>query len=139
MGRSRAVFVRATSKWAYGHSERHAVLVAALELAQPDRVGNAVVVPLLNGIDHVALSRERYEQVLAATIAVESERVESGVVRQPTPFATSSGRPRGRTRLRMNSVLPASASRLGCLGPRRRRRARAARSPSGNTHRSPVS
>jgi 2-dehydropantoate 2-reductase len=63
-------------------------LEAALDRAPPGRVGKAVVVPLLNGIDHVALLRARYEHVLAATIAVESERVEPGLVRQPTPFAS---------------------------------------------------
>lgn len=62
-------------------------LEAALELAAPERVGAAVVVPLLNGIDHVALLRERYERVLAAAIRVESERIAPGHVRQPTPFA----------------------------------------------------
>lgn len=62
-------------------------LEAALSLAQPERVGDAVVVPMLNGIDHVALLRERYARVLAAAIRVESERVEPGVFRQPTPFA----------------------------------------------------
>lgn len=62
-------------------------LEAALDLAPPERVGAAVVVPLLNGVDHVALLRARYEHVLAATISVESERVEPGLVRQTTPFA----------------------------------------------------
>jgi 2-dehydropantoate 2-reductase len=62
-------------------------LEAALELARPDRVGDAVVVPLLNGIDHVAVLRTRYEHVVAAAISVESERVEPGLVRQPTTFA----------------------------------------------------
>ena len=62
-------------------------LEAALELARPERVGVAVVVPLLNGVDHVARLRESYERVLAAAIRVESERVAPGVVRQPTPFA----------------------------------------------------
>lgn len=62
-------------------------LETALTLAAPERVGRAVVVPMLNGIDHVALLRGRYERVLAAAIRVESERVEPGVVRQPTPFA----------------------------------------------------
>jgi 2-dehydropantoate 2-reductase len=61
-------------------------LDAALELVPPERVGDAVAVPLLNGIDHVALLRGRYEHVLAATIRVESERVEPGLVRQKTPF-----------------------------------------------------
>ena len=62
-------------------------LEAALERARPERVGAAVVVPMLNGVDHVARLRASYERVLAAAIRVESERVEPGVVRQPTPFA----------------------------------------------------
>jgi 2-dehydropantoate 2-reductase len=62
-------------------------LEAALELTPPALVGDAVVVPLLNGVDHVALLRARYDHVLAAAIYVESERVEPGLVRQPTPFA----------------------------------------------------
>ena len=62
-------------------------LEAALSLAPPDGVGDAIVVPMLNGIDHVARLRERYARVLAAAIRVESERVEPGVIRQPTPFA----------------------------------------------------
>jgi 2-dehydropantoate 2-reductase len=41
----------------------------------------------LNGVDHVALLRARYDQVLASTIYVESERLEPGLVRQPSPFA----------------------------------------------------
>ncbi len=62
-------------------------LEAALELAPRALVGDAVVVPLLNGVDHVALLRARYEHVLAAAIYVESERHEPGLVRQPTPCA----------------------------------------------------
>jgi 2-dehydropantoate 2-reductase len=62
-------------------------LEAALELAPPDRVGEAVVVPLLNGIDHVGLLRARYRNVLAGAIRVESERREPGVIRQATQFA----------------------------------------------------
>ena len=63
-------------------------LEAALELAPPERVGDAVVIPLLNGVDHVTLLRERYHHVVAGVIAVESERVEPGLVRQRTPFAS---------------------------------------------------
>ena len=62
-------------------------LDAALALAPADRVGDATVVPLLNGVDHVAMLRARYDHVLPAVIYVESERVEPGLVRQPTPFA----------------------------------------------------
>lgn len=62
-------------------------LESALELAPATVVGDAVVVPLLNGVDHVASLRTRYRQVLAGAIFVESERVEPGLVRQKTPFA----------------------------------------------------
>ncbi len=56
-------------------------LEAALELAPSERVGAAVVVPLLNGVDHVALLHTHYEHVLAGAIGVESERVEPGRIR----------------------------------------------------------
>ena len=62
-------------------------LVAALELAPPERVGDAVAVPLMNGVDHVAVLRDRYRRVLVGAIRVESERAESGLVRQKTSFA----------------------------------------------------
>jgi 2-dehydropantoate 2-reductase len=62
-------------------------LEAALALAPAERVGAAAVVPMLNGIDHVARLRESYESVLAAAFRVESERVAPGLFRQPTPFA----------------------------------------------------
>jgi 2-dehydropantoate 2-reductase len=51
-----------------------------------DRDG-MVVVPLLNGLEHVALLRGRFAAVLPASIATESERVQPGVVRQLSPFA----------------------------------------------------
>ena len=62
-------------------------LEPALGLAPPERVGDATVVPLMNGIDHVRVLRERYPHVLAGAIRVESERIEPGLVRQKTPFA----------------------------------------------------
>ena len=48
-----------------------------------------VVVPLLNGIDHVARLRDLFgaDKVVAATIAVESERTASGVIVHHSPFA----------------------------------------------------
>jgi 2-dehydropantoate 2-reductase len=47
------------------------------------------IVPLLNGIDHVALLRSRYgaERVLPSTIAGEMERVSPGYIVHRTPFA----------------------------------------------------
>ena len=62
-------------------------LEAALGLAPAGAVGDAVVVPFLNGVDHVERLRERYPSVVAGAIRVESERVATGVVRQTSPFA----------------------------------------------------
>jgi 2-dehydropantoate 2-reductase len=45
-----------------------------------------VVVPLLNGIEHLAFLRERFADVVAATIRVESTRVAPGVIEQTSPF-----------------------------------------------------
>jgi 2-dehydropantoate 2-reductase len=47
------------------------------------------IVPLLNGVDHLPLLRSRFgaEKVIAATIAVESERVAPGHIVHRTPFA----------------------------------------------------
>jgi len=47
-----------------------------------------IVLPLLNGLDHIALLRERFapETVLAGTIRVEADRPEPGVVVHTSPF-----------------------------------------------------
>jgi len=53
----------------------------ALRLASPAVSPQAVVVPLLNGVDHVSRLREVYgNQVIAGAIRVESERVGPGQV-----------------------------------------------------------
>jgi len=59
--------------------------LAALKNA--DAVG--AIVPLLNGIDHLAFLRSRYgnERVIPATIAVESERVTPGHIVHRSSFA----------------------------------------------------
>lgn len=56
-------------------------------IIQPESV--KAIVPLLNGIDHVALLRSRYgaERVIPATIAVETERVAPGHIVHRSPFA----------------------------------------------------
>jgi 2-dehydropantoate 2-reductase len=74
-------------------------LESALELASPDQLGNAVVVPLLNGVDHIALLRERLgdERVVAAAIYVESERVEVNRILQKSAFARIALRPHERS------------------------------------------
>ena len=64
-------------------------LDAALAAVPPDRVGDALVVPLLNGVEHMTRLRSRYDRddVVAGTIRVESERVTPGEIRQLSPFA----------------------------------------------------
>jgi 2-dehydropantoate 2-reductase len=64
-----------------------AQLADALERAPA--ADGMVIVPLLNGLDHVELLRRHFglDAVLPASIAVESERVRPGVVRQLSSFA----------------------------------------------------
>lgn len=54
-----------------------------------DRIAAAprLVLPLLNGIDHLAVLRERWpDRVCAGVIRVESDRPEAGLVVQTSPF-----------------------------------------------------
>ena len=66
-------------------------------IANPTQV--TAIVPLLNGIDHIAFLRQRYgvERVIAATIAVESERIAPAHIVHRSPFAilnvSSAGEP----------------------------------------------
>jgi 2-dehydropantoate 2-reductase len=55
-----------------------------------DILGIALVVPLLNGVDHVDLLRRRYPDatVVPATVRVESTRAAPGVVHHGSPFLT---------------------------------------------------
>jgi 2-dehydropantoate 2-reductase len=70
---------------------------ALTALTHPESV--KAIVPLLNGIDHIARLREKYgkDKIIPATIAVESERVAPGHIIHRSPFARlsvlSSGRP----------------------------------------------
>jgi 2-dehydropantoate 2-reductase len=68
-------------------------------VTHPSSVG--AVVPLLNGIDHLALLRKRFGDgcVIAATIAVESERVAPGHIVHRSPFAILNVASAGRTLL----------------------------------------
>jgi 2-dehydropantoate 2-reductase len=82
-------------------------LQAALKAVQspPGCVG-----PLLNGVDHVAVLRERFARVVPGTIAVEAERIAPGKFIQRSPFVrfnlAASGEP----------LLGAIVARLGDLG-----------------------
>ncbi|MGZ6682255.1 MAG: ketopantoate reductase family protein [Solirubrobacteraceae bacterium] len=62
-------------------------LAPALALAPPEIVGDATVIPLLNGVDHMAVLRAHYRNVVAGAIRVESERLSPGRIRQSSPFA----------------------------------------------------
>ncbi len=70
------------------------------------------IVPLLNGVDHVALLRERFgeERVIPGTIAVEAERLAPGRFMQRSPFVNlnlaTSGEP----------MLASIIARLGPMG-----------------------
>lgn len=64
-------------------------LLAALSRVPTQWLHGAVVVPLLNGVDHVPLLRGMFPQaaVVPMTVAVEATRVEPGVVEHVSPFA----------------------------------------------------
>ena len=64
-----------------------------------ERVG--AIVPLLNGVDHVEVLRERYgrERVVPATISVEAERVSAGQIVHRSPFSRLNVAASGRERL----------------------------------------
>jgi 2-dehydropantoate 2-reductase len=84
-------------------------LQTALESVQASA---GCIVPLLNGVDHIAVLRARFgqERVVPGTIAVEAERIAPGRFIQRSPFVrlnlASSGEP----------VLGAVIGRLGPLG-----------------------
>ena len=67
----------------------------------PSADGVRAIVPLLNGVDHVARLREKYgvDRVIPATIAVESERVAPGHIVHRSPFAILNVASSGRTLL----------------------------------------
>jgi 2-dehydropantoate 2-reductase len=75
-------------------------LEAALRIVPPERLGNGVVVPLLNGVDHVKQLRDRYgpERVLPGTMRVEAERLGPGRVRHLSAFADVQVAPGSATR-----------------------------------------
>jgi 2-dehydropantoate 2-reductase len=72
---------------------------ALASFSNADSVG--AIVPLLNGIDHLALLRARYGagRVIAATIAVETERVAPGHIVHRSPFARLNVSSAGRNQL----------------------------------------
>jgi 2-dehydropantoate 2-reductase len=94
---------------------KHTSLDAALDRVPPTTLGDGLVVPLLNGVEHPAALRARYrpDRVAPAVIRVESTRVAPGVIEHGSPFAevdlTGDGVPRER--------LDALAQALTAAGP----------------------
>ncbi|MER6631565.1 2-dehydropantoate 2-reductase [Streptomyces sp. NPDC000987] len=68
---------------------KHTVLDAALDRVPPGTLGDGLLVPFLNGVEHPAALRARYrpELVAPAVIRVESTRVTPGVIEHGSPFA----------------------------------------------------
>jgi 2-dehydropantoate 2-reductase len=64
-------------------------LKEAVERIPPAALGGGLVVPLLNGLDHVEYLRSVYppDDVVAATIRIETARVKSGLIRHTSPFS----------------------------------------------------
>jgi 2-dehydropantoate 2-reductase len=68
---------------------KQTALEESLARLSPDALGEGLIVPMLNGVDHPALLREHYrpELVAPAMIRVESTRLEPGVIAHTSPFA----------------------------------------------------
>jgi 2-dehydropantoate 2-reductase len=60
----------------------------ALDRLPADVVGSALIVPLLNGVEHVDVIQKRYPDatVVPATVRVESTRTAPGVIHHGSPF-----------------------------------------------------
>ena len=91
-------------------------------MAQPK-----LVLPLLNGLDHIPVLRERFgaDAVLAGTIRVEADRPEPGVVVHTSPFllvemASHDPGARGADGGSGRSCSKTPASRRACGSPKRR-------------------
>jgi 2-dehydropantoate 2-reductase len=69
----------------------------ALERMPASALGDALVIPFLNGIEHVEHLRGVYSpsSVVPATIRVETTKVAPGVIRHTSPFAVVDIGPRG--------------------------------------------
>ena len=92
-------------------------LEAALHAVPEEKLGGGVVVPLLNGVDHVALLRERYgpQRVLPGTIRVEAEQLRPGRVLQSSLFTDVQVAPSPATRARAEALAEElRAAGLGC-------------------------
>ncbi|MYT34376.1 MULTISPECIES: 2-dehydropantoate 2-reductase [unclassified Streptomyces] len=69
-------------------SVKHTALDTALDRVPPPLLADGVVLPLLNGVEHIATLRARFgiRQVVPAVIRVESTRTAPGVIEHGSPF-----------------------------------------------------
>ncbi|MYX43440.1 2-dehydropantoate 2-reductase [Streptomyces sp. SID89] len=67
---------------------KHTALDAASERVPADLLGDALILPLLNGVEHLPALRARYgaATVAAGVIRVESTRTAPGVIEHGSPF-----------------------------------------------------
>jgi len=67
---------------------KQTALDAALDRVPPAALGDALLVPFLNGVEHPAALRARYraDLVAPAAIRVESTRIAPGVIERGSPF-----------------------------------------------------
>ena len=92
-------------------------LEVALRAVAPEKLGDGIVVPLLNGIDHVEQLRDRYgaERVLPGTIQIEAEQIGPGRVRHLSTFADVQVAPRPPTQARAEALCEElRGAGLGC-------------------------
>jgi 2-dehydropantoate 2-reductase len=92
-------------------------LEAALRAVPPEKVNDSVLVPLLNGVNHVEQLRESYgaERVLPGTIRVEAEQIGPGRVRHLSAFADVQVAPRPPTQARAEALCEElHGAGLGC-------------------------
>lgn len=86
----------------------------ALQRVPADALGPGVVIPFLNGLDHVRLLRDVYgkDRVVAATIRIETTKIRTGLIRHTSPFAVVDLAPADANR----DVVQRVASRLRSAG-----------------------
>ncbi|MEU9477881.1 2-dehydropantoate 2-reductase [Streptomyces sp. NPDC048191] len=91
---------------------KHTTLDAALTRVPPAALGDALVVPLLNGVEHPARLRARYrpDRVAPAVIRVESTRVAPGVIEHGSPFTEIDLAGDGVPRSRLDALAAALAA-----------------------------
>lgn len=82
-------------------------LEEALKRVPAKVLGQGLVIPFLNGLDHVDRLREVYlpASVVAATIRIETTRVEPGLIRHTSPFASVEIAPAADNRARVDPIV----------------------------------